>query len=42
MAVWRCPQCAQEREARCKPKKCPTCDQQVVFEKKEQDPKEKK
>lgn len=36
MAVYKCPQCGFEREARCKPKKCPTCDQQVTFEKKEE------
>lgn len=35
MAVWQCPKCGLEREARCKPKKCPTCDEQVAFEKKE-------
>jgi rubrerythrin len=36
MSVWQCPQCGLEREARCKPKKCPTCNEQVVFEKKEE------
>ncbi len=41
MALWQCPQCGQEREARCKPKKCASCDKQVVFEKKEDISKEK-
>ncbi|EEG76905.1 RCKP-type rubredoxin-like domain-containing protein [Dethiobacter alkaliphilus] len=35
MAVWQCPKCGLEREGRCKPKKCTTCDEQVAFEKKE-------
>lgn len=25
MAVWVCTQCGFEKEARCKPKKCPEC-----------------
>lgn len=35
MAVWTCPDCGNEREGRCKPKKCPTCDKPVEFKKKE-------
>lgn len=35
MATWTCPDCNNEREARCKPKKCPTCDKQVEYAKKE-------
>ncbi len=35
MATWVCPECGYERDARCKPKKCPTCDKQVQFTKKE-------
>jgi rubrerythrin len=43
MTTWRCPQCGYERDGRCKPKKCPTCDQQVPFEKAgKQETKEKK
>lgn len=36
MAVWTCPECGQEREARCRPKKCPTCDKPVEYKKKEE------
>lgn len=36
MAKWSCPECGGEREARCKPKKCPTCDKPVEFKKKEE------
>ncbi len=35
MAVWKCPECGYERDSRCKPKKCPDCDKQVTFAKKE-------
>ncbi|MHB1254748.1 MAG: RCKP-type rubredoxin-like domain-containing protein [Dethiobacteraceae bacterium] len=35
MAIWQCPQCGLEQEARCKPKKCPNCEEQVAFAKKE-------
>ena len=35
MATWKCPDCGYERDSRCKPKKCPDCDKQVTFEKKE-------
>jgi len=37
MALWQCPQCGLEQEARCKPKKCPACDEQVTFEKKQEE-----
>jgi rubrerythrin len=36
MAIWKCPDCGYERDTRCKPKKCPTCDKQVTFAKKEE------
>lgn len=35
MATWTCPECNTDREARCKPKKCPTCDKPVEYTKKE-------
>jgi len=31
MAIWRCEKCGHEKEGRCKPKKCPTCDEQTDF-----------
>ena len=34
MAIWCCPTCGHERDARCKPKKCPDCDKAVEFTKK--------
>jgi rubrerythrin len=34
MAVWKCPTCGYEKDSRCKPKKCPTCDKPVEFVKK--------
>ncbi len=36
MAFWICKECGQEREARCKPKKCPNCEENREFEKKEE------
>ncbi len=39
MAVWQCPQCGYEQEARCKPKKCPNCAEQGPFIKKEDEKK---
>ncbi len=33
MAVWTCPACGFAKDARCKPKKCPTCDKPVEFQK---------
>lgn len=26
MAVWKCEKCGTQREGRCKPKKCASCD----------------
>jgi ABC-type ATPase with predicted acetyltransferase domain len=34
MAIWCCPTCGHEKDARCKPKKCPDCDKPVEFAKK--------
>jgi rubrerythrin len=34
MAVWSCEKCGYEKEGRCKPKKCPTCQEQTTFVKK--------
>ncbi|MEW6662274.1 MAG: RCKP-type rubredoxin-like domain-containing protein [Bacillota bacterium] len=36
MAVWKCSQCGYEKDARCKPKKCPECAAKDSFAKKEQ------
>jgi len=36
MATWSCPDCGFQKDARCKPKKCPTCDKPVEFKKKEE------
>ncbi len=36
MAVFKCKVCGQEKEGRCKPKKCPECQSEGSFEKKEQ------
>ncbi|MGB9662532.1 MAG: RCKP-type rubredoxin-like domain-containing protein [Moorellaceae bacterium] len=35
MAVWKCSNCGYEKEARCKPRKCPECGQKDTFNKKE-------
>jgi len=35
MAVWKCIKCDYEKEARCKPKKCPECETKEDFQKKE-------
>jgi rubrerythrin len=35
MADWVCKKCGYVRDSRCKPKKCPNCDSQGSFEKKE-------
>ena len=36
MAIWNCEECGYEKEGRCKPKKCPECNDQAVFVKQEQ------
>jgi rubrerythrin len=36
MADWVCKKCGYVRDSRCKPKKCPNCDAQDAFEKKEE------
>ncbi|HHW99431.1 MAG TPA: rubredoxin [Firmicutes bacterium] len=35
MAVFKCTNCGFEKEGRCKPRKCPECQSQNSFEKKE-------
>ena len=35
MAVFKCTECGHEKEARCKPQKCPKCEGRKTFEKKE-------
>ena len=35
MAVFRCSSCGFEKDARCKPKKCPQCEAKDSFTKKE-------
>lgn len=35
MAIFKCGNCGFEREGRCKPRKCPECDGQNTFGKKE-------
>ncbi len=34
MALWVCTKCGLERDARCKPRKCPQCEEKTEFEKK--------
>ncbi|MBN2232388.1 MAG: rubredoxin [Deltaproteobacteria bacterium] len=34
MALWQCEKCGQEKEGRCKPRKCPECGDQGQFVKK--------
>jgi len=36
MADWVCKKCGYVRDSRCKPKKCPKCEAQETFEKKEE------
>lgn len=36
MAIWKCASCGHEKEGRCKPKKCPECQAQESFAKKEE------
>lgn len=35
VAVFKCAKCGHEKEGRCKPRKCPECESQNSFEKKE-------
>ncbi len=35
MAKWKCTECGEIKEGRCKPKKCPKCDKHTKFEKDE-------
>jgi ABC-type ATPase with predicted acetyltransferase domain len=34
MSVWKCSVCGQEKEAKCKPRKCPECQGKDTFAKK--------
>ncbi|OHB26076.1 MAG: rubredoxin [Desulfuromonadaceae bacterium GWC2_58_13] len=34
MALWNCENCGHEKEGRCKPKKCPACNEPTNFVKK--------
>jgi rubrerythrin len=36
MTDWVCKKCGYVRDSRCKPKKCPNCDAQDSFDKKEE------
>lgn len=43
MSKWVCQECGLEREARCKPRKCPECAKNTEFAKKEEEkPKKEK
>lgn len=35
MATWKCEKCSYAKEGRCKPKKCPVCNEATVFVKQE-------
>ncbi|MFN3406256.1 MAG: RCKP-type rubredoxin-like domain-containing protein [Caldimicrobium sp.] len=35
MAVWKCSKCGATKEARCKPKKCPSCGEAETMVKEE-------
>ncbi|NLW07314.1 MAG: hypothetical protein GX039_04980 [Clostridia bacterium] len=35
MAIWQCTECGYEKEARCKPRKCPQCEAKGTFSKSE-------
>jgi rubrerythrin len=35
MAVWKCKNCGFSKEGRCKPQKCPKCQEKGGFEKEE-------
>jgi rubrerythrin len=36
MAKWVCRKCGYERDSRCKPKKCPECEAQGDFERRDE------
>lgn len=36
MAVWTCSACGYTKEAKCKPRKCPECEEKDTFVKKEE------
>ena len=36
MAIFKCAKCDFEKESRCKPRKCPECNEDNSFEKKEE------
>jgi rubrerythrin len=36
MALWNCVKCGYEKEGRCKPKKCPECNEAAEFVKQAQ------
>ncbi|MCR4418838.1 MAG: hypothetical protein QHH27_07760 [Clostridia bacterium] len=38
MAVWQCRQCGYEKDARCRPKKCPECGEKESFGRKDAKP----
>ncbi len=42
MSVWQCPVCGFEKEARCKPQKCPQCDDKRNFQKRAGEEKKQK
>ncbi|MRR58364.1 MAG: rubredoxin [Deltaproteobacteria bacterium] len=35
MAVWKCKNCGFSKEGRCKPQKCPQCQEKGTFQKEE-------
>jgi len=35
MATFKCAKCGYEKEARCRPQKCPKCEGKKTFEKKQ-------
>jgi len=36
MVIWNCEECGYEKEGRCKPEKCPECNDQTFLVKQEQ------
>lgn len=35
VAIWKCGSCGYEKDARCKPQKCPQCQAKGAFQKAE-------